>query len=290
MSEQKPFGEQPKKPEFGEYAPESEIKQPAEATTVAGPQLGADPAPQSVPTRLAGVPHNLGVSGSAGQPQNVSAPQTPPPYTQAPPPGDPAQPEFSKVAPGQESAGQKETSGQYGQQSTEQLSAVPTAPSQANQSNQPQQFPAAPKPTSLNEMNAPKNRRGDRIATIILLVIGALGALNLALAARELPFQIYLIVDSLGMDDLVLPPVIKTVATVTAITVLSIYAVSLLFSFHRLRNKKLAFWVPLTAGAIALIVLFIGVTVAFAFVPELLENLTPENMDAIFSSLLEQQQ
>lgn len=112
-------------------------------------------------------------------------------------------------------------------------------------------------------------RRADRIVTILLLVFGALGALYLAGAIYQLPASIETLVRALEADGLVVPDSLSTIGTVGALVILALYALNLIFSIQRLRARKITFWVPLAAGAIALIVFLACTSFAMAQAPEL---------------------
>lgn len=125
----------------------------------------------------------------------------------------------------------------------------------------------------------------DRIITIALLALGAYGALNLALSLQQLPQSMRLTASLLGMESLDVPEAVGIAGTVGAIVVLAIYAVNLIFSIQRMRARKLAFWVPLAAFGLALIVLFVCSTVAVVQLPELMQQMS--DPDAL-SKILDQ--
>lgn len=122
----------------------------------------------------------------------------------------------------------------------------------------------------------------DRVVTILLLVLGAIGALQLAFGLLALGTQLEMIAVTLGGEEITLPGSITVLQTVGAITMLSLYAVSLIWSVQRLRAQKIAFWVPLSAGVLAVILLFVFAIISIALVPELLVYSTPENANLLF--------
>lgn len=146
----------------------------------------------------------------------------------------------------------------------------------------PQQFqpPQAPQPYDAQQHPAPKApSTADRIITVILLVLGAVGALQFALGMMTLGSQIEMIAVSLGAEGLTLPASFAVLESVGTIVMLSVYAIALIWSIQRLRAKKLTFWVPLSAGVLAVILLFVFSIIAVALVPELLDYATPENIE-----------
>lgn len=112
-------------------------------------------------------------------------------------------------------------------------------------------------------------RLGDRIVTIVLLALGALGALNTAASLQQLPRSFRLLADALEIDGLAIPAAVQTLGTVGALVVLALYAVTLIYSIQRMRRHRLTFWVPLVAGVIAFIVTVAVTSFGLTQVPEL---------------------
>lgn len=131
----------------------------------------------------------------------------------------------------------------------------------------------------------PVKRPGDRIVTVLLLVIGAFFALRSALTMFTLGTQIEIMAEQLGATDLVVPDSIAVVQAIGAIVMLSIYAIALIWGVQRLRKGKLSFWVPLSAGVVAFIALLFMTAVGVFMVPELIEYSTPENISQLFEQL-----
>lgn len=240
------MSERPERPQYGEYAPRDE-NQPAVA---ASPQT-----PAGTPTQLSGVPHNLGVA-QEGAPAAPTAPSYPAQHTPQQPP-------------------QHEAPTLYGQQ-----------PPHAPPADAPQQRSAVPVAAPYDAQQPPKqagsSQRTDRIITIVLLVLGAFGAMNMGMAAKNMSSQLYMLADLSGLPDLVLPASVKTFETVGALIILSIYALSLLLSISRLRAKKITFWVPLVAAVVAFIALTIIMGMALMNVPELMNSINQDTLDNLF--------
>ncbi|GAA2185498.1 hypothetical protein GCM10009786_02160 [Leucobacter alluvii] len=136
-----------------------------------------------------------------------------------------------------------------------------------------------------------KPRTADRVITIILLVLGMFGSLNFAASMMGLPASFSLMASAFELEDFTVPSWIGTVGTVTAIAIFAIFAVSLIFSIQRMRARKLAFWVPLTAGAIVVIGTIIVSTVVLVNVPELMTAASdPNAMQKLLDSLAEMSQ
>lgn len=134
--------------------------------------------------------------------------------------------------------------------------------------------PAAPTKAAVAPVGAPRPRTADRIITIALLVIGAYSTLTLTQSMFALASQIRLTGTMIGVDDLSLASWVGPLGTITGFAVLALFAVTLIFSIQRMRAGKLTFWVPLTAGAIAVLIILIVPTVAMlAGAPEILHQL-----------------
>ncbi|MBL3686091.1 hypothetical protein D3248_03855 [Leucobacter zeae] len=240
----------PARPAYGEYAPEGWEWKPADAApTSSAPGAGnggsatsAGSAPSSGSGRIPGVPHNLGVGG-AGRP---AAPPAAPAAPSAPP---------STGAPAQQQPGSGTGDG--------------PAPYRAT-APQPAQAPVA-QPQSPQAQ--PRPRLADRIITIALLAFGAFGALNFASSMFAIDSQLRLTATMLGIDSLTLPDWVGVLGVVSGLAVLLLFALTLIFSIRRMRAGKLAFWAPLAAGAIALLLVIVVQSVALSGAPEIMQQL-----------------
>jgi len=117
----------------------------------------------------------------------------------------------------------------------------------------------------------------------VLLALGALGALYFAAVLQQLPASLSTFSGVLGAPDIAIPSSVHTLSTVGVITVLAIYALNVVLSIHRLRARKLSFWVPLVAAAIAGVVVFAFASFAMNQVPELLQLFAdPDAMGKLF--------
>lgn len=280
-------------PEYGEYAPEgwvSPFATPDEGT----PDAGASPAGAPVATpsgpSLAGVPHNLGVSGSspagsapAARPQTTTPPQSTPPQQGTSQPQGPQTPGGAEgFTPTSKDFVPPETNLGVG-------TPPPAQPSQAPQYQPQAPVQPAPQHTAPGDASAqPRKRVGDRVATVILLVVGAYFALSLSLSMMSLDTSMFFIAQAAGLEDFRVPDSVGTVKTVGVFAMLALFAVMLIWSIQRMRAGKLAFWVPLGAGVISVILLFVTTIIAMMMAPELIGNVTPENFDQILRSLSEQ--
>lgn len=211
------------KPQYGELAPEGwEWKPPAEE----GRDSGSS-------GRITGVPHNLGVTGTAAPAQPSAPAQQPPAPPQQRAPGDP--PPYRADDP---------------------------APS------------SKPRPQALAAPGQPKNRSADRVITIVLLVIGALGALYTATSLYQMPSTFSMMATALDVDGFTMPSSLQTISTVGALLVFTVYALNVIYSIQRLRRRRITFWVPLTAGVVAGIIMLVFTMIGMTQSPELMQALS----------------
>lgn len=108
-------------------------------------------------------------------------------------------------------------------------------------------------------------RRGDRIATIALLVIGLFGAIYNAVLLNMLPSlatetfrqTARILGTELPAGDFTPGPQVPTLILVGTIVQLALWVIALAWSVRRLRARRLAFWVPLVAGIVAFAVFYV---------------------------------
>lgn len=247
------------RPQYGEYAdpgdapnsagspavhPDASVPEPAHGER-SGPSAtaplvqppSAPPAPAS--GALPGVPHNLGVGGAP----------------------EPARRQRTDIAPERGEPYRAASAPEAGPADLRSEDASPVA--QHTPQRQAQPLPAG-------QPIAPR-RTADRIITVLLLAIGAYGALSSALAMLQLPSYLTMTAGMLGVEDLSVPSQVATIGTIGAIVILSLYALVLIFSIRRLRARKLTFWAPLAVGAIAFLVYFLALMIGLAQVPELMQ-------------------
>ncbi len=154
-----------------------------------------------------------------------------------------------------------------------------------DETNNSQHYRAAPgQPGAVR--SAGGRRLGDRIVTIVLLVVGALGALNSAASLYSMSNEFERWGQVLEVGGFSVPASLTTLGTVGALLVLAVYALNVIYSVQRLRARKLTFWVPLVAAVLAGIITFTFIMIGIYQVPELLQRLAePDAMELILSSL-----
>lgn len=94
----------------------------------------------------------------------------------------------------------------------------------------------------------------DRILTVALLVLGAFGAWDSARAMQQLGQQIQTTYTMLGIGDFTAPEWLSTLSVVGIVVQLSLFAAVLGLSILRLRARRIAFWIPLTGGAVSVVI------------------------------------
>lgn len=226
------------KPAFGEYAPEGWEWKPEESES-------SPDSTTASPATAAAAPARPDASRLTGVPHNLGAGSsstvTPNPVRSTPPPANSAKPSNGDPEPYR-------------------ATSAPAAPAQ---------YVAQP-----NAAAGPRPRTGDRIVTIVLLVIGAIGALISAQSMLALNSSFTLMGEAVGLTDFEVPSWLGTLGTVSALAFIAVYAVTLIFSIQRMRARKITFWVPLTSGVVVMIAMFVLTTIAIMNMPELMSQLS----------------
>ncbi|WP_368499322.1 DUF6264 family protein [Herbiconiux sp. A18JL235] len=143
-----------------------------------------------------------------------------------------------------------------------------------SQPQQPQQW-AAPAPGTEVPGSAPVPRRnGDRIATLVLLVIGAFWSVNTAFGMFSLPAALQQAMDILGIPGTYTAYDTANSAGVTGgVLTLLTFALTVLYSLRRLRANKLAFFIPLIGAVVAFVISLVVYTIAMTADPALMDGL-----------------
>lgn len=107
--------------------------------------------------------------------------------------------------------------------------------------------------------------------TIVLLVVGFFGMSYTIGTLQGLPATMQLLHSSLNLGKYVQDPSVAPLITGGTIAMAGIWAISLGLSVWLLVQKRLAFYVPLVAGIVALITLFVILGLIFSTDPVLLD-------------------
>lgn len=233
----------------------------ANATGTGASGANTQPGRPNASGRVPGVPHNLGAKTDGR--------------------GAPATGTVSPPAPGPQAGSPQAGAQQPG----------PRQDPPPYRADEPQRQPA-PAQGALPPGQKPQRSGGkiaDLVITILLLAIGAYGALVFAGSFFQLVPELTRIAAVLGLNDFTPAPWVGTVATVGAIVILALYAVTLIYSIQRMRAVKLTFWVPLSAGVLAILIFFIVTIVVVTSSPELMERFAdPSSMEKLMEFSLSQ--
>ena len=244
-------------PQYGEYAPEGwewKPEEEEEASTTA-PTGTAAPASGPVSPTIPGVPHNLG-AGSAL-------------------PGRAA-----KSGRSDRTAGAPYVAGQENpqRQQTQQQHPGPQPENSQNNSAAPYGQAAAAGRSGATQVKP--QRPADKIITILLLAIGAIGALWSALIMFNMGMTFAMMGQTPGLPTFTGPEWLSTTGKVVGIAFLAFYALMLVYSVRRMRAGKITFWAPLVAGVVVSLVVFIVVIVAMMSTPELVQIASDPELSA----------
>ncbi len=100
-------------------------------------------------------------------------------------------------------------------------------------------------------------RVGDVVVSVILLVIGFFSVLITVLSSFTLDSQMEVLYEDYGITEAYSPGAGTAIASaVLIISHLVLFALAVILTIPLIRRRKLSFWVPLVAGAIASVVFF----------------------------------
>ncbi len=114
----------------------------------------------------------------------------------------------------------------------------------------------------------------DRIVTIALLGFGLLSTVNSVVSLLTLRDLMQQFMDMQGIDGVYSAPAAGAIGATVAVILIVVYALTAIVSVRRLRAHKLAFFVPIIGAVLSLIALFIGIAMAVAGDPAIMDSLT----------------
>lgn len=237
--EKQPESVQPPRPQYGEMAPEGWVSPVTGESAPAATESTSAAAGATAQT----APVNAGASSAGlGIPHNLGV---------------------NKAAPAKSAAG---------------LSAA--TQSAANQNVAPISNQSETPPAQAGATQIPRaNKTTDRIATILLLAAGAMGALNLAEAFMNLDKTFAQIYDLYDLGTFDAPEWFGVLGTVGWISVLAVYALTLIISVQFMQRGRLAFWVPLAGATLSFILVTILMMIAVSSAPELIEYMQTNGLN-----------
>ena len=246
--EKQPESVKPPRPQYGEMAPEGWVSpvtgEPTPAATASeAPAVTRPEAAAGTTATAQTAPENAGErSARLGVPHNLGV---------------------NKAAPAKSAAG---------------LSAA--TQSAANQNVAPISNQSETPPAQAGATQIPRaNKTTDRIATILLLAAGAMGALNLAEAFMNLDKTFAQIYDLYDLGTFNAPEWFGVLGTVGWISVLAVYALTLIISVQFMQRGRLAFWVPLAGATLSFILVTILMMIAVSSAPELIEYMQTNGLN-----------
>jgi hypothetical protein len=120
-----------------------------------------------------------------------------------------------------------------------------------------------------------RSGQGDRIATIVLLVLGVLGTFNMITSLLTLPDVMQELMQFYGVSGTYTgADTARTAGIAGAALVVPIYLITALISLRRLQAKKLAFFVPLIGAVVAFAVNTVVVLIALQADPAMFDAIT----------------
>jgi hypothetical protein len=139
------------------------------------------------------------------------------------------------------------------------------------------QRPATPPPPAASSWPAaqqPKPRGGDRTASVLLLVVGFFASMIAIANALTLGQQMQLVYDEYGVEAAYQSgPAEATAAGVIIVSHIVLYGITLFATLALMRAGRRAFWLPLVAGVVAVLIVIVTITVFMVNDPNLMRVL-----------------
>jgi hypothetical protein len=117
-------------------------------------------------------------------------------------------------------------------------------------------------------------RPADRAVTILLLIIGVLGVWLAVGVLQAMPDSIQLLHTQEGIEPYTPGPEIPGLILTGSIVQIVIWVIAAVGSVALMRARRPSFWLPLAAGVVAAIALFVFTAIALSGDPALIEQLT----------------
>lgn len=109
-------------------------------------------------------------------------------------------------------------------------------------------------------------RTGDLIASVILLVLGFFGVAIAIFNALTISLQMQQVYEQYGVEGDYEPgPGVAVAGAVIVISHVVLYALAVIVTIALVRKRRLSFWMPLSAGVLAFVIMIITfIALAFA--------------------------
>ena len=193
-------------------------------------------------------------------------------------PDEPAERPTPGVPAASPASGDERPRPQYGEYAPEGWTWQP--PAGETTSDPAPQLPTPPAPRSARARPAPSvdgtrsDRPADRAVTILLLLIGVLGVWLAVSVLQAMPQSIQLLHTQEGIEPYTPGPEIPGLILTGSIVQIVIWVIAAVGSIALMRARRPSFWLPLAAGVIAAIALFVFTAIALSGDPALIEQLT----------------
>ena len=107
--------------------------------------------------------------------------------------------------------------------------------------------------------------------TILLIGFGFFGMSYSVAILQAFPTSMQLLHSTQGLGDFSPAPVVGTLITAGTVTMTGLWAISTGLAVWQLVRRRMSFWIPLTAGVVALVVLFVFLAVILSTDPALID-------------------
>lgn len=107
--------------------------------------------------------------------------------------------------------------------------------------------------------------------TILLIAFGFFGMSYSVAILQAFPTSMQLLHSSQGLGDFTPAAAVGTLITVGTVTMTGLWALSTGLAVWQLVRRRMAFWIPLTAGVVALVVLFVFLAIILSTDPTLID-------------------
>ena len=113
----------------------------------------------------------------------------------------------------------------------------------------------------------------DPPVTIGLLLWGVITTVQTVAQARDLPGSLNAVLSSRGLGPYTQTALATTIGWIVVAEAIVSLALAIGFAVPRIRDHKIAFWVPLAAGAVSAVLTLVLITAAIAADPAVLASL-----------------
>ncbi|MFJ3491759.1 DUF6264 family protein [Leifsonia aquatica] len=107
--------------------------------------------------------------------------------------------------------------------------------------------------------------------TILLIAFGFFGMSYSVAILQAFPTSMQLLHSSQGLGDFTPAAAVGTLIMVGTVTMTGLWALSTGLAVWQLVRRRMAFWIPLTAGVVALVVLFVFLAIILSTDPTLID-------------------